>query len=406
MYKVLVVDDNSNNVFTLKMVIEDSIDAHVIEVQSGDKALQQLIGNNIDLIILDIQMGEMDGFEFASTIKKRKETQDIPIIFLTPAYTSDEFKKRGFEIGTVDYLIKPIDEYQLINRVCVYLKMMEKEKELQKSKELVEEANEVESSFLANMSHELRTPLNILLSTTEVINLYLQENDLDINKIKGKTLIFKQNCYRLLRLVNNLIDITRLDTGNLDMEFVKCNIVQVVEEITLSVVEYADDHGISIIFDTDIEEKFIVCDLDAIERMILNLLSNAIKFSDSGGIICIEVKDMENGIKIAIKDEGIGIPRDKLDIVFDRFKQTADLMTRAYEGSGIGLSLVQLLVEMHGGSIHVESEYKKGSEFTIYLPLNIDLEEHKTSCREKEGYTNEQRIMRKVNIEFSDIYFR
>ncbi|SET36823.1 Signal transduction histidine kinase [Natronincola peptidivorans] len=419
MYKILIVDDNDNNLFTLKTVIQEYIDAEVIEALSGEEALRKLLRKPIDLIILDIQMEGMDGFEIASVIKKRKKTKDIPIIFLTAAYIGDEFTKRGFQIGAVDYLTKPIDEYQLINRINVYLKLIEKErmanitldkkvkeqtKQLRKAKELAEAANEAKSMFLANMSHELRTPLNILLSTNELVSLYLEnEEELDIDKLKNKTVIFKQNCYRLLRLVNNLIDITKIDTDHLELNFKQCNIVEVIEAITLSIVDYATNKGIEIVFDTDVEEKRIVCDLDAMERILLNLLSNAIKFSKPRGKIYVNISDLQDFIEISVKDTGLGIPPEQLDMVFERFKQVEDLLTRKFEGSGIGLSLVKLLVEMHQGKIFVESQYEKGSIFTIKLPTDLKETEENSVM---ESYTPSERIMRKINIEFSDIYLR
>jgi len=190
-YTILIVDDNENNLFSLRTLIEEHINADVKEANSGEKALKILFKERVDLIILDIQMEGMDGFELASIIKKRKKTSSIPIVFLTASYIGDEFQRRGFEIGAVDYLTKPIDEYQLINRINVYLKMIEKERtmnillekrvreqteELRAAKEAAEAANEAKSIFLANISHELRTPINILYSTTQIINSYLNED--------------------------------------------------------------------------------------------------------------------------------------------------------------------------------------------------------------------------------------
>lgn len=419
-YKILIVDDNHNNLFTLHELIKEYINAEVIEADCGEDALTILYDTSVDLIILDIQMEGMDGFEIASLIKKRKKTMDIPIVFLTAAYKSEEFKKRGFEIGAVDYLVKPIDEYQLINRINVYLKLIEKERnmnvlleqkvneqtgELRKAMEAAEAANESKSMFLANISHELRTPLNILLSSIQLIDFYLNNNyELDKKALKEKINIQRQNCYRLLRLVNNLIDITKIDSGHFLLNYSKCNIVEVVECITMSVVDYAFNKGIELVFDTDIEEKEVYCDLDAIERIVLNLLSNAIKFTPAGGYICVNVKDLGERVGISVKDTGIGIREDMLEKIFERFKQGDDLLTRRNEGSGIGLSLVKYLVEMHCGKIYVHSEYQCGSEFVVEIPVYQKFSSvHANQINS--GHIEEDNVVQKINIEFSDIYF-
>ncbi|MCX7920889.1 MAG: hybrid sensor histidine kinase/response regulator [Clostridia bacterium] len=418
-YTILIVDDNCHNLFSLRTLIEEYIDAEVIEADCGEKALQKLFKFPVDLIILDIQMEGMDGFELASIIKQRKKTRDIPIVFLTASYINDEFKKRGFEAGAVDYLTKPIDEYQLINRINTYLKLIEKERtmnmlleqkvqeqtrELRKAKEAAEQANEAKSMFLANISHELRTPLNILLSSTQILNLYLQnEGELDREKVRSKVNIQVQNCYRLLRLVNNLIDITKIDSGHFELNPTECNIIELVEDITLSVKEYVEDKGITLIFDTDCEEMIMNCDLDAIERIILNLLSNAVKFTPRGGSIFVSVKCTGEAVCISVKDTGIGICEDKYNMIFERFKQVDDLLTRKHEGSGIGLSLTKSLVEMHGGRIYVSSEYQKGSEFTVEFPRK-PAQVEKGSYNHFLGKSGEN-VNQRIHIEFSDIYF-
>jgi signal transduction histidine kinase len=211
----------------------------------------------------------------------------------------------------------------------------------------------------------------------------------------------KQNCYRLLRLINNIIDITKMDSGFFHSNFQCKNIVSVVEEITQSIADYAKNKGICIIFDTDVEEKNTLCDADAIERIILNLISNAIKFTDEGGNINVTLKDMNSYIEIMVEDNGIGIPEEQLPLIFNRFKQVDKSLARRQEGSGIGLSIVKSLVEMHEGTIELFSEVGKGTKFTIKLPT-------KNSCSideiaaDRELYDSK---VEKINIEFSDIYF-
>ncbi|WP_432402751.1 PAS domain S-box protein [Wukongibacter sp. M2B1] len=267
------------------------------------------------------------------------------------------------------------------------------------------EFDKLKTQFFANLSHELRTPLNVILGTIQILTLYIKEaplRDRD-EKVKNRIKILKQNCYRLLRLVNNLIDITKIDAGFYEVSLQNHNIVNVVEEITLSVAGYIEQKKLKLIFDTNVEEKTIACDPDKIERIMLNLLSNAIKFTEAGGSIFVNILDNDGEIVISVKDTGIGIPTDKLKYVFEHFRQVDKSFTRNHEGSGIGLSLVKSLVELHGGTINVNSEYGKGSEFIIQLPIKT-LVDDSTIIREKSPNDMESNLIETINIEFSDIY--
>jgi PAS domain S-box-containing protein len=265
------------------------------------------------------------------------------------------------------------------------------------------ELERLRTEFFANISHELRTPLNIILGTNKIIDMSLQKENINREKIINNIRIGRQNCLRLLRLINNLIDSTKLDAGYFELNMVNCNIVNIVEEITLSVADYISSNNLSLTFDTEVEEKIIACDLDKIERIMLNILSNAIKFSKPGGNILVNISDGEEFITILIEDTGIGIPQDKLGIIFDRFRQVDKSFTRSHEGSGIGLSLVKSLVEMQGGKIFVESECGVGTKFLIKLPVRlIDDNNHKGNVKLLDNKLNS--YVEKIKIEFSDIY--
>ena len=210
--------------------------------------------------------------------------------------------------------------------------------------------------------------------------------------------IIKQNSYRLLKLVNNLIDTTKINSGNFDYNPRNADIISFIENICMSVSEFVKMNDMDIIFDTDEEEKIIAFDLDNMERIILNLLSNAIKYSNNNGIIKVTIKCRDD-IKISVKDNGIGIPKDKQNRVFERFGQVKNKMKTESEGSGIGLFLVKHLVELNGGKIDLNSELGKGSEFIITLP-------NKT-VKQEEGELILNKVENKIdrmNIEFSDIY--
>lgn len=272
---------------------------------------------------------------------------------------------------------------------------------IQQLKEAIE-YDKLKTEFFANLSHELRTPINLILGTVQLLEMNLRSSKMCDREsdMTRRMRIVKQNCFRLLRLVNNLIDITKVDAGYLELELENHNIVSIIEDITLSVAEYTEQQNIHLQFDTEVEEKNMLCDPDKIERIMLNLLSNAIKFSKPGGDIFVSIYDRGDNIIISVKDTGIGIHADKLDVVFERFRQVDKSFTRSHEGSGIGLSLVKSLVTLHGGRITLESEYGKGCDFFIELPVRI----HEGRTLEQHERIPVQSRVERIHIEFSDIY--
>lgn len=267
----------------------------------------------------------------------------------------------------------------------------------------IENYDKLKTQFFINMSHELKTPINVIFSSVQLIEQKKSNVEIDeyLGALDKHSKILRQNCYRLTRLVNNLIDITRYENGFLKVKLGIHNIVEIIEEITMSIVKYAESKGIEILFDTDIEEKYILCDPDIIERIMLNLFSNALKFTNKNGKISVNIYDKGDIVNIKVKDSGIGIPGDKLGIIFERFRQVDNSLNRNHEGSGIGLSLVKTLVEAHNGTISVDSTLGIGTEFTIFLPASELPESDYSEC---DLNNNPQGLIERINIEFSDIY--
>ncbi|WGX77001.1 HAMP domain-containing sensor histidine kinase [Paraclostridium bifermentans] len=205
---------------------------------------------------------------------------------------------------------------------------------------------------------------------------------------------------RLLKLVNNLIDSTRIDSGCVDYNPQNQDIISFVENICDSVVEFSKSQSIELIFDTDQEEKVVSFDSDKMERVILNLLSNAIKYNKENGQIDVGIRCNPEHIDISVKDTGVGIPNDKINDVFEKFKQVDNRLTKISEGSGIGLSIVKSLVELHDGTINVNSEVGVGTEFEVKIPNQIVLQDSSKNSIQNESIDMDK----KIQIEFSDIY--
>jgi len=270
-------------------------------------------------------------------------------------------------------------------------------------KEAERELERLRIEFFANLSHEFRTPLNLIFSSLQLIELKVKGITCDnMTNITRYTNIIRQNSFRLLRLVNNLIDTTKIDAGYAEYCSTNYDIVKYVKNICNSVAGFAKEKDIEVIFNSEIEEKIISFDLDKMERIILNLLSNAIKYNVLGGKIEVSISPSEEFIEIYVKDTGIGMHEDKLTYIFERFKQVHNRLTKVCEGSGIGLCLVKSLVEMHGGTIKVKSNFGEGTEFIVKLP-DIIINENKETMVNRNQIESNSRVER-VQIEFSDIY--
>lgn len=265
----------------------------------------------------------------------------------------------------------------------------------------IKEQDVLRTEFFANLSHELKTPINIIYSTFQLLNERRQNSYEEFqnyyDKYKGT---IKQNCFRILRLINNLIDMTRLEVGSVKSMIENVDIISLIENITLSIIPYVEAKKINIIFDTQVEEHIIKCDKEKIERVMLNLLSNAVKFTDIEGNILVDVEVEEEWIVVRVKDDGIGIPENMKDYVFERFAQTNKSLNREKEGSGIGLALVKSIIELHNGKVYLNNDNKVGCEIIFKLP-NIRLEEEVDYKIIKE---DDRPIKEKISLELSDIY--
>lgn len=389
----------------LNAILESSTNG--ILVISNDKNIIHV--NSQFIKMLNIPPGAMNNitkYEFINIIKGQIHDQETYEKNIERAWKTQSnyifymnfLNGKIFEISCSPFIIKGLSKGKVISfrDISEKRKIEELTKEVETRQRLLDEVIEIDymkTNFFNTITHELRTPINILLG---VVQLLMNENN---NGIPNEYInILKQNCYRLIKLSDNLIDITKIDSGFMNLNLQNCNIISIVEDITLSVVEYTKSKDITLTFDTDMEERVTACDIYQIERVILNLLSNSIKFTEPGGNIGVNIRNGKESVIISVKDNGIGIPENMIKTVFDRFKQVDPLFTRRKEGSGIGLSIVKSIVEMHGGRILLNSQVGKGSEFVIELPARLV-----DSNKVNKSAFKEMNVDR-INIEFSDIY--
>lgn len=287
------------------------------------------------------------------------------------------------------------------------IKTMEDIKNIEKLKKKIIERDKhdkMKMEFFVNMSHELKTPLNLIFTSTQLIESLYNKNKLSGESIKNHINLTKQNSYRLLKIINDLIEFTRMETGFYHVNLINKDIILVIEDIVMSVVDYAKSKGVQIIFDTDIEELTMAIDVNALEIIVLNLLSNAIKFTDKDGYIYVNMiyKEDENKIDIRIEDTGIGIEEDKLNLIFKRFNNVNKGFVGNINGSGIGLSMIKSLSNLINAKISVESEYGKGSIFTISLNISHKKEDDRNSNYKVKK--NEPLNVERLVVGMEDIY--
>jgi PAS domain S-box-containing protein len=261
--------------------------------------------------------------------------------------------------------------------------------------------SELRTQFFANISHELKTPLNLIFSSLQLLDYKLKNTNFEqINHFDKYLASIRNNGFRLLRLVNNLIDITKIDVNTFQLHRANFDVIELIRSVVTSTRDYLEAKNRNFRFESSLDSEVIACDPFNIERVILNLISNAVKFTAEGDEILLRIEKEKEWIKISLRDTGIGIKKENQDIIFEQFRQVDQSFNKKREGSGIGLSLVKSIVEMHGGKIELDSIYGVYSRFSVYLPAET-IDERTLAA---ESYSADS-LLNKVELEFSDINY-
>ncbi len=367
-YSILVIDDEVSSVNAVASVLEYK-DYKVFRATTGEEGLRILDNEKVDLVLLDILMPGLDGFETLSRIRVHKKTKDLPVIFLTGFMRDSRSMERGFNLGVNEYLLKPIDNNELIVRVKSILRMTVAEKKVMR----------LQSDFFSMLVHDLRGPLTAVRAFTQFLkeekNLSEQDKDEMLRTIENAS-------EQMLNLINNILDLSKLESEYVALNRNPIDLDALIDHVLMQMKPLAMKKSITFKKEYLPDGVSVVADEAKIEQVLDNLMMNGIKFTREHGEIAVTVRSDEEAetmlknvgvekpsVVVCVKDNGIGIPAKEIPFIFDKYRQIVTSAIASGEGTGLGLAICKNIVEAHGGKIWVESQECIGSSFYFSLPL-------------------------------------
>ena len=415
--QILIVDDHRDNLLALESVLSP-LGHRILQADSGRAALKILLQEEVALLLLDVAMPDVDGYDVAELIRGRPANQDTPIIFLTAYSRSASAAFRGYAVGAVDYIFKPVPADVLISKVNVFVDLYRRSRALKRQAEDLrrghealelrvrertgqraranqrlraviaqrrraeaeradllrreqdarreaERVNRMKDEFLATLSHELRTPLNAMLGWAQL----LETGQLEPDRLQRALNVIKNNALAQKQLIEDILDVSRIVNGKMTLKMSAVDIRAIIDAALDTLRPAAEAKRITIT--TDLPSVLETCgDRDRLQQVVWNLLSNAIKFTPREGRVTVRVEQRSPDLRNVESDNGRGIAPAFLPRIFDRFSQADSTTTRTHGGLGIGMAIVRHLVELHGGTVHAESDGENhGATFTVTLPI-------------------------------------
>jgi len=403
---ILIVDDEPRNLSVLESILDDP-GYRLVRAGSGDDALLALMADEFALLVLDVQMPGMSGFELAQMVKDRRKTAHIPIIFLTAHYNDDRHVLEGYGSGAVDYLHKPVNPPVLRSKVAVFAELHrkgqeleranrrlvdlnatldrrveERTAELQASEARLREADRRKDEFLATLAHELRNPLAPVRNAVHFLKL----RGPGTTDVQWASDIIERQVGLMSRLIDELMDVSRIGQGRIELRRGRIALADVLADAVETIQPQIDGAGHKLSLLQPAVKLQVDADRPRLAQVFMNLLSNAAKYTDPGGQIELRVVSEGGTALVSIRDTGIGIAPHRLESVFEMFSQEEPAISRSRGGLGIGLSLTRKLVELHGGTVSASSEGAgKGSLFMVRLPLALPVPQEEGAAPAKEA---------------------